>query len=101
MAKITESEFSKICRDIERDRDTIIKHNPIGTDEEILLWMLLSVLHSYLSLSEVETPCFPGTPTADLYRKAIAFVLKDRKSESFDETPYLRAFSVDPDTRDG
>ena len=92
MVMISEKEFSRIVRGIEKDRDTIIKHNPLGTDEEILLWMLLSVLHSYLSLNEQETPCFSGAPTADVYRDAIAFVLRNRKSEEFDELSYLSAF---------
>ena len=71
------------------DRETIIKHNPIGTREEILLWMLLSILISYLSLSEIETPCFTGMPTTATYRQAILFILKDRKTEEFDAELYL------------
>jgi len=89
MTKISEKEFERICRGINDDRDIIIKHNPIGTEEEILLWMLTSVLHSYLSLNEQETPCFPGTPNADVYREAISFILKDRKTEEFDEAQHL------------
>lgn len=89
MAKISESEFSRICRGIFEDRDLIIKHNPIGTREEILLWMLLSILIIYLSLSELETPCFTGMPTAETYRQAILFILKDRKAEEFDAGRYL------------
>lgn len=89
MTKITEREFVQICRGIYEDRETIIKHNPIGTREETLLWMLLSILIGYLSLSEIETPCFTGMPTADTYRQAILFVLKDRKAEQFDAETYL------------
>ncbi len=89
MTKISEQEFSRICRGIFEDRAAIIKHNPIGTREEILLWMLLSILISYLSLSEIETPCFTGMPTAETYRQAILFVLKDRKTEEFDAEAYL------------
>ena len=89
MTNITEQEFSRICRGIYADRETIIKHNPLGTREEILLWMLLSILISYLSLSEMETPCFTGMPTAETYRQAILFVLKDRKTEEFDAGRYL------------
>ena len=89
MAKITEHEFSRICRGIFEDRETILRHNPIGTREETLLWMLLSILISYLSLSEIETPCFTGMPTAETYRQAILFVLKDRRSEEFDALAYL------------
>lgn len=89
MTKISEAEFSHICRGIFEDRETIIRHNPIGTPEETLLWMLLSILISYLSLSEIETPCFTGMPTAETYRQAILFVLKDRKTEAFDAELYL------------
>lgn len=89
MNRISEQEFSRICRGIFEDRETIIKHNPLGTREEILLWMLLSILISYLSLSEIETPCFTGMPTAETYRQAILFVLKDRRTEEFDAEKYL------------
>ena len=89
MTKITEQEFARICRGIFEDRETIIKHNPIGSDAEILLWMLLSVLISYLSLSEIETPCFTGMPTAETYRQAILFVLNDRQADEFDAELYL------------
>jgi len=89
MTKISEREFSRICEGVFEDRDKIIKHNPIGTHEETLLWMLLSILISYLSLSEIETPCFTGMPTADTYRQAILFILKDRKTKEFDAKRYL------------
>jgi len=89
MNTISESEFGKICRDIYQDREIICKHNPIGSQEETLLWMLLSVLFSYLSLKENETPCFNGKPNADTYRDAILFVLKNRKEDVFDEQKYL------------
>jgi hypothetical protein len=89
MAKITEHEFSRICQGIYEDRETIVKHNPVGTREETLLWMLLSILISYLSLSEIETPCFTGMPTAETYRQAIFFILRDRKTEEFDAETYL------------
>lgn len=89
MTKISEREFSHICKGIFEDRETILKHNPIGTREETLLWMLLSILISYLSLSEIETPCFTGMPTAETYRQAILFVLKDRQREAFDAGRYL------------
>jgi hypothetical protein len=93
MTKISETEFSRICEDIFEDREVIFKHNPIGTPEETLLWMLLGVLVSYLSLSESETPCFNGKPTAETYRQAILFILKNRKSENFDAEKYLEKFS--------
>jgi hypothetical protein len=89
MTAISEAEFSRICRGIYEDRETILRHNPIGTREETLLWMLLSILISYLSLSEIETPCFNGMPTAETYRQAILFILKDRKREEFDAGLYL------------
>lgn len=89
MTKISEREFSRICEGIFEDRDKIIKHNPIGTRDETLLWMLLSILISYLSLSEIETPCFTGMPTAETYRQAILFILKDRKTKEFDAERYL------------
>jgi hypothetical protein len=89
MAKITEQEFSRICEGIYEDREAIFRHNPIGTHEETLLWMLLSILISYMSLSEIETPCFKGMPNAETYRQAIMFILKDGKTEEFDAEGYL------------
>lgn len=89
MTTITEAEFARIVNGIVGDRDSIIKHNPLGTDEEILLWMLLSCLVSYLNLHDVETPCFNGKPDAKTYRDAIQFVLKDRRSEPFETETYL------------
>lgn len=94
MEKISEARFAAICEGIFRDRDAIIRHNPIGADEEILLWMLLSVLISYLSLSEIETPCFTGVPDAETYRKAIRHVLKGRREADFDIEPFLERFST-------
>ncbi len=89
MNKISEKEFAHLCEGIDADRDKIWKHNPIGAMDETLLWMLLSVLISYLSLSEIETPCFTGLPTAETYRDAILFVLKDRKLDDFDANLHL------------
>ena len=89
MNKISEQEFARICEGIYEDRESIHKHNPIGTRQETLLWMLLSCLVSYLSLSEIETPCFNGKPTAETYRQAILFVLNDKKTEDFDTEKYL------------
>lgn len=91
MAKISEDEFARICRGIKDDRDAIIKHNPLGSDEEILLWMLLSCLVNYLSLDEIETPCFTGVPDAGTYREAILFILKDRQTRAFEIGRYLDA----------
>jgi hypothetical protein len=87
--KISEADFARICEGINDDRESIIQHNPIGPDDEVLLWMLLSCLISYLNLSNVETPCFPGKPNADTYRDAILFVLKERRSNDFDANQYL------------
>ncbi len=89
MTRISEEEFAGICAGIGEDKEVIRKHNPIGTEEETLLWMLLSCLTSYLSLSELETPCFTGMPDAETYRQAILFVLKDRKTAAFDAQIYL------------
>ena len=89
MSKISEKEFARICGGIQEDSESIYKHNPIGTREETLLWMLLSCLLSYLSVSELETPCFTGMPTAETYRQAVLFVLKDRKADEFDAEKYL------------
>lgn len=89
MTKITEAEFARIVSGIIEDRESIIKHNPLGPDEEILLWMLLSCLISYLNLSETETPCFNGKPDAKTYRDAIFFVLNDRRSDNFETEKYL------------
>jgi len=89
MTKISETEFARICAGIYEDRESICRHNPIGAPDETLLWMLLSVLVSYLSLSEIETPCFNGKPTAETYRQAILFVLRDRKAQNFDAEKYL------------
>jgi hypothetical protein len=88
-AKISEREFERICSGIAEDRNTIIKHNPIGTDDEILLWMLLSCLNSYLSLSEQEMPCFTDRPDEKTYREAVLFVLRGGMEGSFDPEPYI------------
>ena len=89
MTRISEAEFARICEGIYEDREAIFKHNPIGRQEEVLLWMLLSCLNSYLSLTELETPCFTGIPDGNSYRKAILFVLHDRKTADFDAEQYL------------
>ncbi len=95
MTKITKEEFAKICQGIYDDREIIIKHNPIGTNQETLLWMLLSVLISYLSLSEKEIPCFPNATNIETYRSAILFILNDRRVEKFDVEIYLAKFEID------
>ncbi len=89
MTKITEQEFARICEGINEDRETICRHNPIGTQAEILLWMLLGCLVSYLDLSDIETPCFNGKPNAETYKDAVLFVLKNRKTPDFDAEKYL------------
>jgi hypothetical protein len=81
--KITEEEFSKICTGIRADRESIIRHNPIGSEDEILLWMLLSSLTLYLNLTETETPCFTARPDAAVYRNAITYILERRKTGDF------------------
>jgi hypothetical protein len=89
MSRISQAEFARICDGIHEDRESIVKHNPLGTREEILLWMLLGCLVSYLSLEEIETPCFTGRPDAETYREAILFVLKGRKMGDFDARPHM------------
>lgn len=89
MTTISEAEFERICTGIRKDRDAILKHNPVGTPEETLLWMLTSCLVSYLSLTDMQTPCFTGRPDEETYRDAILFILKDRRTDSFDAEPYL------------
>ncbi len=89
MTKISEREFARLCAGINKDRAAICRHNPIGAPEEILLWMLLGVLSSYLNLSEIQTPCFTGAPTAETYRDAILFVLQNRRETAFDVDEYL------------
>ena len=94
MPFISEAKFAEICEGIYADRDVIIKHNPLGTDEEILLWMLLSCLISFLSLKDNETPCFTGRPDAETYRNAIRFVLEGRMSSAFDVDGYLAGMTA-------
>jgi len=89
MASVTESEFARIVDGILEDRAAIVRHNPIGSPAETLLWMLMSTLASYLSLAANETPCFTGRPDAATYREAISFILRDRKIPEFDEGTYL------------
>jgi hypothetical protein len=86
---ISEDEFARIVRGIAEDRESIIKHNPIGPPDEILLWMLLSCLISYLNLTEIETPCYNGKPDADTYRKAVLFVIDSHAADKFDANRYL------------
>lgn len=95
MTTITEAEFARICNGIYEDRASIIKHNPLGTDDEILLWMLLSCLVVYLNLTDTETPCFTGTPDVETYNNAIYFVLKDRRVEDFDVAVHLTKLTND------
>lgn len=90
MNKISEKEFARLCEGIYRDRASIYKHNPIGTPDEAVLWMLLGCLISYLSLSEIETPCFSGKPDAQTYENAILFVLRNRKTDDFEAGIYLK-----------
>jgi hypothetical protein len=87
--KITEAQFARIVDGIIEDRESIVKHNPVGTDEETLLWMLLACLISFLSLDDNEAPCFTGKPDAKTYRDAILFVLKGRNADDFEAEVYL------------
>jgi hypothetical protein len=95
MTEITEVELRNIVAGILEDRESIIRHNPIGPPEEILLWMLLSSLVVYLNLNELETPCFTGRPDANTYRQAIEFILRDRKKTEFDAGPLLDKISIE------
>lgn len=89
MSGINESEFARIVEGLIEDSASIIKHNPIGTPEETLLWMLMSCLVSYLSLDETDTPCFTGRPDAETYKTAIRYIVSKRGVEGFDPDPYL------------
>ncbi|MFM9905873.1 MAG: hypothetical protein ACKVQJ_15020 [Pyrinomonadaceae bacterium] len=93
MTKISEAEFARICDGIRNDRESIIKHNPLGPSDEILLWMLLSCLISYLNLTEIETPCFTGKPDAKTYRNAIIFVLQGRQIDKIAIDKYLNTLT--------
>lgn len=93
MARINESEFERLVDGICQDRELIIKHNPIGTREETLLWMLSSCLVTYLSLGDSEMPRFTGRPDADTYRQAIRFILRNHAVDGFDGEPYLAKLS--------
>jgi hypothetical protein len=89
MMRIREENFKRIVAGICEDKHLIIKHNPIGTDEEILLWMLLNSLVSYLSLSDSDSPKLKGKTDAEGYREAIRFVLQDRRENDFHFEHYL------------
>lgn len=93
IVKITESEFARICEGIYQDRESIIKYNPIGPPNEVLLWMLLSCLTSYLNLSEQEMPCFNNKPDSDTYRQAIHYVLSQHMADGFDTDKYLKGLT--------
>jgi hypothetical protein len=93
LTRISEAEFSRIVDGIVEDREAIVRHNPIGPDEEVLLWMLLACMTSYLSLSDLEMPCFTGKPDAETYRNAIRSVLSGRSTPRFDPEPYLMKLS--------
>ena len=93
MTSISRDELERIVDGIVEDRESIIRNNPLGTPEEILLWMLLSSLVIYLNLNEMETPCFTGRPDVKIYRDAILFILRDRKTEEFDVSTALDKLS--------
>ena len=87
---INEPEFARICEQIYEDREQIYQFNPNVAHNEVLLWMVLGCLVSYLSLSDAETPCFPGAPDAEVYRAAILHVLQTRREPKFDADVYLQ-----------
>jgi hypothetical protein len=92
MVSITGSEFARIARGIKADRDVILKHNPAGSEDESMLWMLLGCLLSYLSIDEAASPCFIGRPTVETYRNAISFVLKGRVADDLNVEAALDDF---------
>lgn len=91
MQLLTEAEFRRICEGIRADRESIVKHNPVGTPRETLLWMLLSVMISYLSLDDNEIPCFTGRPDENMFREAIMFIVNKKRAEVFDADVHLKA----------
>ena len=93
MTTISEKEFVRIAEGIAEDRDLIIRHNPIGTPSETLLWMLMSCLVSYQSLSDNETPCFTGRPDEETYKEAIRFIVRNHADPGFDPEPSLDRLS--------
>ena len=95
MTTISELEFERLVDGIVEDREIIIRHNPIGSGEETLLWMLMSCLVSYLSLDDDETPCFTGRPDAETYREAIRFIIRGRNARDFDAEPYLAKLTAE------
>lgn len=84
MSRLKRSEFLRIAEGVRRDRETIIKHNSIGSDEEILLWMLMSCLINYLGLEGNEVPCFPGPTNSETYKKAIMFIVANTCEEEIE-----------------
>jgi len=93
MTRLSENQFVTIIEGIEEDREIIIRHNPIGTPVETLLWMLMSCLVSYLSLNDNETPCFTGRPDAETYKEAIRFIVRNHSDPEFDPEPALDRLS--------
>jgi hypothetical protein len=94
MTTISESELGRLVEGIIDDREVIVRNNPIGSEEEILLWMLLGCLVSYLNLSDNETPCFTGKPDAATYWNAVLFVLDGRLENGADATKYLEKLAA-------
>lgn len=94
MTTISEAELARLVDGILEDREVIVRNNPIGTEGEILLWMLLGCLVSYLNLDDKETPCFTGVPNAATYREAIEFVLRNRREGEFELAPHLNKLSA-------
>lgn len=89
MASITEAEFEKLVDGIVEDRESIFKHNPRGSEEESLLWMLMCCLINYLGVDDSELPCFPGSTGAETYRQAIDLIVSKAQAEKFDISFYL------------
>lgn len=84
MTNISVAEFERLCEGIREDSESIFRHNPVGSREETLLWMLMSCLVGYLNLSEIEMPCFTGRPNVETYREAIRFMLRGRAPDEIE-----------------
>ncbi len=89
MGKISERDFVRIVDGVVEDCESICRHNPIGTEEETLLWMVMSCLINFLGLSDNEIPCFPGGSTSSTYRQAIEFIAREYGETAFDAATHL------------
>lgn len=93
METITEQEFKTLCDDLYRDRDEIYPFNPNVTHREALLWMLLGILVSLLSVPILEQPSVYGGTNSDPYGTAVIELVLQRASPEFDPETYLKELS--------